>query len=88
MRGKDDGFRWELVPDSSTWGQYVPGRHTDLYLSTSSRFRSSPASDGLHWTDMPGSPKSFTACTTDYDRDHHLLYAPCLDQGLWRMRTH
>jgi photosystem II stability/assembly factor-like uncharacterized protein len=87
VRASSDAKTWDLVPGTGTWGLFVTGNDTDLYLSTSGGFRTSRVTDGLKWTDMPGSPKSFTACSTAYDADHHLIYASCLDQGFWRMRT-
>jgi hypothetical protein len=87
VRGDPTATNFELIPNSGQYALGITGSDTDLYLSTANGFLTSPVADGGTWKEMPGSPKDSTACTADYDRDHHLLYASCLSGGFWRMRT-
>ena len=55
--------------------------------ATAQVFLSSPETDGLTWTIMPGSPKIAMGGEMHYDSGHSLLYASTFQKGFWRVVT-
>jgi hypothetical protein len=93
-----DGKTWTLTSDNThpiAGGLTTDG--TTMYASRcffgdfcapdSEVFVSSPESDGLTWTFMPGAPKLGMGGEMHYDTGHGLLFASTFDKGFWRVRT-
>lgn len=90
-----DGVTWSLVVTDVMVG--VTGDGTTMYASRGytwtpplttpyEPFRSSPESDGQHWTQMT-TPMMTDAGTMAYDKDHHILYSSNGYAGFWRIVT-
>ena len=51
----------------------------------------SPQSDGVTWTPLEADTDTIgmmdTCSAMGFDPVHHLLYASCHTQGIWRVRT-
>jgi photosystem II stability/assembly factor-like uncharacterized protein len=93
-----DGKTWKLTSDNThPIAGGLTGDGTTMYASRcffgdfcqpdTQVFVSSPETDGLTWTFMPGSPATSMGGEMHYDPGHNLLFASTFDKGFWRVVT-
>ena len=92
-----DGRAWTITTNTNPIAGGLTSDGTTMFASrcffegfcdpTAQVFLSSPETDGMTWTFMPGSPAIGMGGEMHYDTGHHLLYASTFKQGFWRVVT-
>jgi hypothetical protein len=93
-----DGINWSLAwgmnqcqtPSQAPAVEGFTVSTTMIYGASGNSFYSAPLSDYANWSPMPGPAALTSAALADYlayDSAHHLLYASCWTEGLFRIVT-